>query len=70
MVAFRAGYLFGITTLQREFDIEMLSSDTTQGLCNIVVESGKKTRSQCELPGDLPLLYEYHSKGYLGESTV
>jgi len=67
---FRAGYLFGILMLQRELRVEVLPSHLVHAVCSAAVESGRRLRRQVELPGDLPLLYEYHSKAYLGIEAV
>ena len=66
-IIFRAGYLFGLLKLERELEVEVLSSRSLHCLCEKVIESGKRSRREVEFPGDLPLYYEYHSKPYLGK---
>nr|XP_026696073.1 lanC-like protein 3 isoform X1 [Ciona intestinalis] len=62
----RAGYLLGVLLLQRHLKTEVLPSKEIDKIFQKILKTGKKFRSKLQLDGDIPLMFEYHGKMYLG----
>ncbi|XP_078489542.1 lanC-like protein 3 isoform X2 [Ciona intestinalis] len=62
----RAGYLLGVSLLQRDLKTEILPSKEIEKILRKNLKIGKKFRAKLQLDGDIPFMFEYHGKMYLG----
>ncbi|XP_022094787.1 lanC-like protein 3 [Acanthaster planci] len=60
----RAGYLCGVQLLAQKLGKQVLSQETTNSLCKVVVESGRSYSKRHQSPS--PLMYAYYDTEYLG----
>ncbi|CAK8675045.1 unnamed protein product [Clavelina lepadiformis] len=61
----RAGYMFGILALEKCTGVNILPLSQVKIVWDKVIESGR-VLSETNNVGDLPLVYKYHGKPYLG----
>ncbi|XP_063700393.1 lanC-like protein 3 homolog [Culicoides brevitarsis] len=60
----RAGFLSGMYYINEEIDENCIENDKILELCNFMLNSGRNFSSEQQL--DIPLMYQWHGKKYLG----
>jgi hypothetical protein len=67
MLVGRCGFVLGLQYLNRELNSEIVSQEEMSKLGRVMMKSGRKYAKEHKL--NIPLMYQYHGREYLGETS-